>query len=226
MVSPSFSLPIFLPLFLHFTSNTPLTFCHKSWLDQKLNITKTNRGTLSQVWSVKGRDLWRKMYFQKNVHYNLTFFFFFKLGASQNKWKKYTICRVTSSRSDLSCAQWRNSQPLHGLLAISSLQLSGDKCLNTNQNITGCMHVRFSSLCTFRQAPPSLRWAAWSSCRCRTGPPPREQRASRPRGAYPGFYHVSSGFYGNQWSSGSTNSNNRRTVRSYTSLTKGQTVIN
>lgn len=84
-----------------------------------------------------------------------------------------------------------------------------------------CVRLRMSD-----QAPLSLRWAAWSSCRCRTGPPPREQHASRPRGGYPGFYHASSGFYGNQWSSGSTMSNNIRTVRSYTSLTKGQTIIN
>lgn len=33
--------------------------------------------------------------------------------------------------SDLSCPQWRNSQPLHGPLTISSLQLSGHQGLDT-----------------------------------------------------------------------------------------------
>lgn len=97
MVSPSFSLPIFLPRFLHFTSNTPLTFCYQSWLTRNKTSQRQTEGyslkyncvfgkhDYAKKTSLKGRDLWRKkMHFHKNVHYSLTFFFF-KFSASQNK---------------------------------------------------------------------------------------------------------------------------------------------
>lgn len=70
-------------------------------------------------------------------------------------------------------------------------------------------HAHYVRSCTSERAPRSPRWAAWSSCRCRKAPPPREPRASRPREKYPGFCHASSGFYGNRWSSGSVDSNKR-----------------
>lgn len=57
--------------------------------------------------------------------------------------------------------------------------------------------------CTCEWAPLSQRWAVWSSCRCRKVQPPREPHASQLREKYPGSCHVSSGFYGNQWSSDS-----------------------
>lgn len=70
-------------------------------------------------------------------------------------------------------------------------------------------------LCMSEWAPLSRRWAAWSSCRCRKAPPPREPHASRPHVKYPGSCHVSSGFYGTQWSSGSVDSNKETTVRTH-----------
>lgn len=67
-------------------------------------------------------------------------------------------------------------------------------------------------MCTYEHAPLSQWWAVWSSCRCRKAPPPREPHASRPREKYPGSCHVSSGSYGNQWSSGSVDNKEGETV--------------
>lgn len=71
------------------------------------------------------------------------------------------------------------------------------------------------------QPPLSRRWAAWSSCRCRTAPPPLEPRASRHREEYPGSCHVSSGFYGNQWSSGSVDGKDEANVTYQTNWLEG-----
>lgn len=63
----------------------------------------------------------------------------------------------SSSMSDLSCPQWRNSQSLHGLLTISFLQLCGHQGLDTIHIIT-LSGISFSctDLCAFCFPPTSL----------------------------------------------------------------------
>lgn len=59
-------------------------------------------------------------------------------------------------------------------------------------------------LCVQTQQEPLSQWsAAWSFCRCRKAPLPREPHASRPHAWCPGSCHVSSGSSGTQWNSGS-----------------------